>query len=92
MVLQGDIFEGFLCFLDDTDQILPPHAPNYASLSRYHTTCADGVPVAVTTALPYSWLVQPAKQDHKAFQDCPCPESEWIGVSAAPQTPVLENT
>lgn len=36
MVLQGDIFEGFLCFLDVTDQVLPPHAPNYASHSRYH--------------------------------------------------------
>lgn len=56
------------------------------------TPLADGVPVAVTTALPCSWLVQPAKQDHKAFQDCPCPESGWIGVSAAPKTPVLENT
>ncbi|EGW10629.1 hypothetical protein I79_010360 [Cricetulus griseus] len=86
-----DAFEGLLCFLDVTEQILPPHAPNCASLP--FSPSAGEVLVEVTATPSCSCLVQPdSLVRQQSFQGLAMFRKYMGGSYPAPQIAILENT
>lgn len=76
-----DILEGLLCFLDVTDQMLPPRAPNRTSLSLFPLVQKEPLWRRPQLRPAVGWFSQTAERDPKAFQGWLCSGSAWFGVT-----------